>query len=152
MITIGIRAAPKAVTFAVYDSCSSAVINVEKISIPAAFHTPDALKYLRSNLLDVLHEYKVEWAGIRATEPNSQTINIDRVQIEGVIQEAFASSALTGYYIGHISSISARLGVPRTDFKRLISGELDSGIENWASMSTEAREATLCAKGAAKDV
>jgi Holliday junction resolvasome RuvABC endonuclease subunit len=68
VITIGIRAAPKVVTFAVYDSMSRTVINVEEIKIPAAFSLPDRLKYVRSNLLDVLREYKVEQAGIRETE------------------------------------------------------------------------------------
>jgi hypothetical protein len=42
MITIGIRAAPKAVTFAVYDTERAAVLNVEEIRIPAAFQTPEA--------------------------------------------------------------------------------------------------------------
>ena len=96
MITIGIRAAPKVVTFAVYDSTSRTVINVEEIKIPAAFSLPDRLKYVRSNLLDVLREYKVEQAGIRETEPAAQSSSIERVQIESVIQEAFASSELKG--------------------------------------------------------
>jgi hypothetical protein len=60
MITIGIRAAPSAVTFAVIDTDKNVVINVEKIRIPAAFETPDALKYIRSTLLDILREYGVE--------------------------------------------------------------------------------------------
>jgi hypothetical protein len=63
MITIGIRAAPKVVTFAVYDSENRALVNVEEIRIPAAFSTPDALKYLRSNLLDVLREVKNRQGG-----------------------------------------------------------------------------------------
>ena len=64
MITIGIRAAPKAVTFAIYDSASDAVQNVEEIKIPAAFSIPSSLKYVRSNILDVLREYNVEKAGV----------------------------------------------------------------------------------------
>ena len=58
-------------TFAIYDSEQNAVINVEEIRIPAAFPTPAALKYVRSNLLDVLREYEVERAGVRVTEPVS---------------------------------------------------------------------------------
>jgi hypothetical protein len=149
MVTIGIRAAPKAVTFAVYDTEEKKVINIEEIRIPAALTTPDALKYVRSNLLDVLREFKVEKAGIRATEPNSQNLSIDRIHVEGVIQEAFASSGLLGYYIGHISTISHRLGIPRTDFKPLVDGEKNFSIENWQGMSKEEREALLAAIGAA---
>ena len=56
MITIGIRATPRVITFAVYDSDANAVVNVEEIEIPAAFSKPEGLKFARSNLLDVLRE------------------------------------------------------------------------------------------------
>ena len=151
MITIGIRAAPKIVTYAIYDSSGPVVLNVEEIVVPKAFDTPDALKYVRSNLLDILRESRVEQAGIRATEPNAEHANIERIQIEGVILEAFASSDLKGYYIGHISSISARLGMDRNVFKPMVAGARDPGIENWSSMSNVEREAILCAKGAASN-
>jgi len=111
MYTIGIRAAPKAVTFAIYDSDDKKLINVENIKVPLAFTTPDALKYIRNNLLDILREYQVSRAGVRVTESNAQRLNIERIQIEGVIQEAFASSSLNYYYIGQISSISAKIGI-----------------------------------------
>ncbi len=147
MITIGIRVAPKAVTFAIYDSVESRIINVEEIKIPAAFETPAALKYVRSNLLDVLREYEVERAGIRVTEGTADP-NIARIQIEGVIQEAFASSDLTSYYVGQIASISRRIGIERVRFKPIADGENDLDIENWTAMSKEEREAILCAMGA----
>lgn len=148
MKTIGIRAAPKAITFAIFDTEQNSVLNVEEIKIPAAFPMPEALKYLRSNLLDVLREYAVQSAGVRVTEPNAQSMSIERIQIEGVIQEAFASSDLQYYYVGQISSISKRLGFERTRFKPLVAGEENPGIENWKQMSKEAREAILCAMGA----
>lgn len=148
MITIGIRAAPTVVTFAIYDSQRRTVVNVEEIKIPAAFSAPDALKYLRSNLLDVLREFKVAKAGVRASEPSAQSMSIERIQIEGVIQEAFASNELVAYYVGHISSISKRIGIPRNEFKPLVAGEQDYDIENWSEMSTMEREAVLCAIGA----
>lgn len=148
MNTIGIRAAPTAVTFVVYDSTSKSVLNIEDIRIPSAFAMPDALKYVRNNLLDILREYAIENAGIRTTESSAQTLNVARIQIEGVIQEAFASSALKAYYIGQISSISKKLGIERTDFKKFIDGSKDWAAENWTVLSKEQREAFLCAVGA----
>lgn len=142
--------APKAVTFVVYDSEDESVLNVEDIRIPIAFATPDALKYVRNNLLDVLREYEIERAGIRVTEPSAQTTSIDRIQLEGVIQEAFASSNLLDYYVGQISSISKKLGILRTDFKRYIEGELQWNVENWEAMNEKQREALLCAIGASR--
>jgi len=148
VITIGIRAAPSVVTFAVYDTECRRIVNVETIRIPAAFSRPDGLKYVRSNLLDILREFEVTNAGIRATEPSSQSFNIERIELEGVIQEAFASSNLAAYYVGHISSISARLGINRTQFRPYVEGTEEYDVENWSTLSREAREAVLCSIGA----
>ena len=148
MITIGIRVAPTFVVFAVFDTDTSEVQTIEEIMIPAAFDPPDALKYVRSNLLDILREFKVEKAGLRTTEPSAQSKNICRIQFEGVILEAFASSQLKAYYIGHISSISARIGIERDQFKPMIENRQTPNIGNWGAMTKEAREAVLCAKGA----
>lgn len=152
MITIGIRAHTKGLIFAVYDSTAGKVVNVEEIRIPAAFGVPDGLKYARNNLLDVLREYKVESAGIRLTESTSKTIRVERVAIEGVVQEAFASSELRGYYTGQIATIASRLGIDRVRFKPMVEdGENDLDIGNWQEMSKEEREAILCAMGAVSD-
>jgi hypothetical protein len=71
------------------------------------------------------------------------------LQIEGVIQEAFASSSLESYYCGQISSISSRLGIERTNFKKFVSGELNyEAVENWSDLDSIQREATLAALGA----
>lgn len=150
MITIGIRAAPKAVTFAVYDTEEARVLNIEEIKIPAAFRTPEALKYVRSNLLDVLREYGVQQAGIRVTEAAAQGLSLERVQMEGVIQEAFASSDLGAYYVGQIASISSRVGIDRARFKPLVAGEEAWEVDSWDKMTKEGREALLCAVGAAR--
>jgi hypothetical protein len=148
VITIGIRAAPSVVTFAVYDTEGRRIVNIETIKIPSAFSRPDGLKYVRSNLLDILREFEVDKAGIRATESSSQSFSIERIELEGVIQEAFASSNLAAYYVGHISSISARLGINRTQFRPYVEGTEEYDVENWATLSREAREAVLCAIGA----
>ncbi len=148
MITIGIRVSPSAVTFAIYNSDSDEFVSVDEICVPMAFDIPDSLKYVRSHLLDILREYRVQRAGIRATEPSAKRMSITRVEIEGVIKESFASSELESFYIGHASSIMSRLGLPRTDFRPLVDGDQDPSVDNWATMSKEAREAILCAKGA----
>ena len=148
MITIGIRAEPKGLTFAIYESDEPRVLNVEMIRIPAAFSIPEGLKYLRSNLLDVLREYAVVRAGVRITEPSAQGISIERVQVEGVVQEAFASSMVEGYYVGQISSIAAKLNIDRAELKPLISGERDHPVEGWGDLTPHQREAILCAQGA----
>lgn len=148
MITIGIRSAPKVVCFAVFDSDEGRIVNVESILVPAAFYTPDALKYIRSNILDVLREYNVEKAGIRVAEGSAQNTSTERIQIEGVVQEAFASSTLKGYYVGYMSNISSKLGIRTSKFKELVKGANDLEVEGWEKLSESSREAILCAMGA----
>ncbi len=120
MRSIGIRVEPSGVTFAIYDSENREIINIEKLIIPKALDVPEQLKFIRSNILDILREYGIERAGIRITEPNAQRMNIPRIQIEGVIQETFASSPVNSYFTGQISSISSKLGFNRSDFKKYI--------------------------------
>jgi len=149
MYTIGIRASPRAVTFAIVDSERSMVVNVEAIMIPSALSVPEALKYVRNTVLDVLLEYDVELGCLRIAEPTAQSQNLERVYIEGVIQEAFASSRLTRYLVGHIAGISARIGMDRADFKRYVDGEKDYAVvENWSALKKEEREAVLAGLGA----
>jgi len=149
MNTMGIRVKPGEVTFAIYDAEARVVLNVETIKIPRALQRPDALKYVRNNVLDIIREYAVARAGIRVTESNAQTTNIERIEIEGVIQEAFASSCLQSYYAGQISSISRRIGFARDQFKRYVSNEVQyEAIENWSDLDAEQREAVFAALGA----
>ena len=97
----------------------------------------------------MIREYEISEAGIRILEPTAQSISIERVQIEGVIQEAFASSNVRSYYVGQISSIASRVGVERNQFKPLVDGDASfEGFENWGDLSKTEREATLCAMGA----
>ncbi|NEH47443.1 hypothetical protein GR210_01365 [Rhizobium leguminosarum] len=148
MRTIGIRAAPRELTFAVCDNEPLSVLNVEPIRIPAALSIPESLKYVRSNLLDILREYGIEKAGIRTTEPQAKSPSYERIQIEGVVQEAFASSMLKAYYTGPINTIASKLKIKSGDFKLIIAGENRFDIENWDQMKDNEREAILTAMGA----
>ena len=148
-MTIGLRAAPRSVTFVVYDTEENTIINVDEIRAPAAFEVPDALKFLRNNLLDVLREYNIEQAGIRLTEPIAKSPSLDRIRVEAVMQEAFASSALRTYFAGPIASISARAGIESAQFKPLVEGTQQYALEGWGDLTQHQREAALCAVAAA---
>jgi len=149
MRTIGIRARPDDVTFVIYDVDDQAILNIETIKIPKALSDAESLKYVRTNILDILREYEIEKAGIRIIESNSQQKSIKRIQIEGVIQETFASSSLSKYFCGQISTITKLIGINRADFKKYINGVImfDS-VENWADLNDIQREACLAAIGA----
>lgn len=150
MNTIGFRVKPDAVIFAIYDSDGNRIINIESLKLPAALSVPERLKYVRSNMLDIIREYDVKRAAIRITESVARKVNVERVQIEGVIQEAFASSPLEKYCVAQIATLSPLLEIPRAEFKKYVEGEVDFGIvENWGGLKKEEREAVLAAVGAA---
>ncbi len=145
MNVIGLRASPTEIAFAIFDMQANEVVNIESIVIPRAFDAPDALKYIRGHILDILREYDIKKAGVRVTEPNSQRMNIQRIQLEGVILETFASSPLEEFFIGQISSIAGRLAIPRSSIKPMIESDEHPQIDGWASLKANHREALLCA-------
>jgi hypothetical protein len=124
---IGIRCTPKEVFFAICRSDNGALelITVDSIIVPAALTIPEKLKFIRNTLLDVIDLYKITNACIRITEASAQQLNVERVSIEAVIQELFASSTIEKYYVGQISNITSRLSIPRADFLKIISGEIE---------------------------
>ena len=147
-ISIGLRAAPTAVYFALYDSEKREIFNVERLRVPSAFEVPNALKFVRANILDVLLNYDVRKAGVRTIEPTAQTKDVTRIHIEGVIQEAFASSDLEGFFAGPIAVMASKLGIAPREFKPIRDGRNDFDIPDWDKFSPEEAEAVLAALGA----
>ncbi len=60
MRILGVRAAPKVTSFVVYCTNESALKCVDVIKIPSTLDTPEKLKYVRNNILDILNLYNVE--------------------------------------------------------------------------------------------
>lgn len=119
---------------------------MDKINTPKALNTPEQLKFLRNTLCDIINEFDITNACIRITEASSKNINIQRVYIEGVIQELFASSTILKYYIGQISNISSYLGIERTMFKPYAEGkEVFSDFKDWKDYCLEERESLMSA-------
>ena len=97
MRILGVRAAPKEVSFVVYCGIKSELLCVDIVRTPMTLDTPERLKYFRNNILDILREFSIEKAAIRVSEASSRNLDIDRLYIEAVIQEAFSSSNLSSY-------------------------------------------------------
>lgn len=152
MNILGIRVEPKKTTFVVIEANqeTSKVVNNEVIKVPAALDFPEKLKYIRNCVLDILREYAISIAGIRVTEGNSQNMDITRLQIEGVIQEAFSSSDVENYFSGRKKSISSRLKISTDEFDEIIKGRKSyEQLNNWDLLRNQSsREASLVAMGA----
>ena len=152
MNILGIRVEPKKTTFVVIEANQGVfkVVNNEVIKVPAALDFPEKLKYIRNCVLDILREYSINIAGIRVTEGNSQNMDITRLQIEGVIQEAFSSSDVEQYFTGRKTSISSRLSINTNDFDEIVKGKkVYELLDDWLLLrNPSSREAGLVAMGA----
>jgi len=152
MNILGIRVEPKKTTFVVIncDNEQCRILNSECIKVPAALDFPEKLKYIRNCVLDILREYAISVAAIRIAESNSQNLDVTRLHIEGVIQEAFSSSEIDRYFTGRKTSISARLGMKPKELDEIFKGQKEFNLlENWNSLTAStAREAALVAMGA----
>lgn len=148
MRILGVRAAPKVTSFVVYCSEESELKCVDVIKIPAILDTPEKLKYVRNNILDILNLYNVELAAIRVTEANSDNLSIERLYIEAVIQEAFSSSEINKYYTIRKSGMKSSLNLSENEYKEILRSQRSiKGIDN-SEFTTETNEAVLAALSA----
>lgn len=148
MRILGVRVAPTVSSFIVYCTNNKQLVCSDVINIPATLDTPEKLKYVRNNILDILRFYEVDIASIRVTEANSQNLNIDRLYIEAVIQEAFSSSEIKKYFTIRKGGIRAALDINELQYKAILaSNETIRGINN-SSFSSETNEAFLAALAA----
>lgn len=152
MNILGIRVSPKAIYFSIFDSNEKEFKNIEKIIVPQALIIPEKLKYIRNNILDLLREYHIEKAGIKITEGNAQSISIERLYLEGVIQETFASSQVVSYKTLMLSGIASRLNTNAKELKKYIEDKPNNvGIEmDISEFNKEEIEAMLVAVAVAQ--
>lgn len=151
MTALGIRAEPQQATFVIFNSEDNCIVNIEKLVIPAIFNLPERLKFARYSLIDIMREYQVSSAGIRVAEGNSQNQDADRLYLEAVFMESFASSNIQNYFVGRKSSIASRLGISIEAYDEITSGrDTFRKVKNWPSTkSAVTRDAILVSMVAA---
>jgi len=150
---IGLRAAPKRVWFSVVESSDTddqiSLLVSQSLAIPVALTPPEQLRFIRQTIADTIDEYGSTRAGIRLAEPIAQHMSLERLHIEGVLQELLASSPVQCYFYGAIAKMASLLGVEaRADVKQFIEGRAFRGIPGWAQMASEQRESILAAVAA----
>ncbi|WP_044141799.1 hypothetical protein [Bacillus pumilus] len=122
------------------------LIRTSSITIPASLEVPEQLAYIRTNLLALMKEFNVKFAGLRIVEGSANTQISYRKNIEGVIQELFANSEIKAYDLLLINKFARIFSKSTAEIKSVIEGELDfAGIskEEWKSHPKEIRESIL---------
>lgn len=125
-------------------------IDYSSIEIPQALNWPEALAYTRNTILDILNLYEIKQTVIRIAELDGASL--ERCYIEGVLQEAIASSPVEKFQTGQISTIASLLRIQRDNFKQFANNEIvydDIPDEiDWTRISKPEREAILTANSA----
>jgi hypothetical protein len=126
VIAIGMRVSPAEITFAVATVEEGAVQirALDTVTVPDALDLPDKLRFVRTTLLDVIEEYGATRAGLKLVEHTAQGRHELRMNLEGVVQELLASSAVDRYFAGRIDRLAYLLGdVTRPQVRRSVRGE-----------------------------
>lgn len=150
MITIGLRVSPKNIYFCIAerDLDEVNIIIIDKIVVPMALNIPDKLSYLRILVYTIVNQYEVDNAVIRRIEDNSKTVDLTRVNIEGVLQELISNCRIQKYETCKLAQLGRILEQEVKEIKSCIDGNDIFGIENWNTYKKEERESILCALAA----
>lgn len=138
--------------FEVNDDNQYNMLDLGKIKIPGKLVKPEYLAVVRCNIIDILTSYKIEAACIRLAESTATVTGtfLDRVNIEGVIQESISSSPVKNLLAGQISELAASMKIKRPDFRKYVDANIEfeyipDGYIWEKSFSKEERESILCA-------
>ena len=148
MRTIGMRASNKQIYCCVceVDETGISILNLEKIIIPQALRLPDRLGFIRNTLFSIFLEYNIESAWLRLAEmqSNNNIQYIERLNIEGVIQELISNCGIKYYGAGRKSTIASKLNEKVQDIGQYIEGkQVYNQIPIWDKLKKEEREAIL---------
>lgn len=161
MLSIGIKASVKLITYAIYDNKSKSILLTGEIymPLPKIMDEPQSYRFLRYSIIDIINNMTIEnenikIASIRAIEQISQNKNAKRIEIEGVIKESFASSCIDKYLVLNKKNILKKLDCNSVELEQLLKNNVCSDltsfikkeISNWDEVSNyDYREASLMA-------
>ncbi|WP_091014532.1 hypothetical protein [Paenibacillus amylolyticus] len=153
MNSIGIRVSPSEVNYCITEKTDGGVsiLGYDKIIIPKALDVPSQLAYVRTNLNSIFTEFEIVKAGIRVHEGNTKNISIERIYLEGVIQELLADCTVHKYFLGKLASIAKLIEQPLAKVKEYIEGD-DTliAIEGVTKSAKEVRESIVTAFAASE--
>ena len=151
MRSVGIRVTPSEVFYAIVEQGEDELVLLTAggVIVPQALELPDRLSLVRTTMLDIMAAYGVCRAGIRLTESIAPKTSMERVNLEGVVQELLSSSPVDRYFAGRIATIAAYLGESeRGRVKEYFEGAEFMNLDSWSSYSRERRESIVVAVAA----
>jgi hypothetical protein len=147
----GITVSPKFIYIAVAQKSKTGIeiIDVEQLRIPGILSTPDKLHFIRTYILDLLHIHQVDAIGIRIADRQAPNISMERIEIEGTVQELTTDINLKKVCIAPLRELGEELNI-NEHLNDYISGKKDFfEIKHWyITNNSDAREAVIAVAAA----
>lgn len=145
---IAIRVSPSEIFYAIgetLDHDQEYEYSLDRIVVPQMLELPKRLSYIRNVLESIITQQQITHAGIRLSETNSKTTNLDRIYIEAVIQEFFSSSSIEKYKTMRLANIGSNFSVKSSEVKSWIENKSIPKVEfeDWGTLKRENREVLL---------
>ncbi|WP_018923875.1 hypothetical protein [Salsuginibacillus kocurii] len=157
MIAMGIRVAPKEITYSILEITGEEIseinYNTNTLKIPLALNddTPRQLSFIRTSFLSIISENNVSVAGLRTAETVANP-DVFRMNVEGVIQELLSNSWIESYFTGKLNSIASKLNKPVQEITDCKNGEDIFDVQDWSKINSNKRESFLVGLAAYKKV
>ena len=150
MKTIGLRVTPKIIYFCVIEIVNDEanICIADKIIVPVALDVPDKLSFIRTLFYTIINQYEVDNAVIRRIEDNAQKIDVNRANLEGVLQELISNCRIKKYKTCKLSQLSVLLKCRTKEIKECVYGDKIFNITDWDEYKKEEKESILCALAA----
>lgn len=157
MNVIGIRPSPSIIYFTIVEEINKEISHSspQELIVPrAALSGPNLLQFIRTNVLDILNAYDVSAACVKEADYHPKASgNPQRFRIEGVIQEAVASSCAQHYISGDVNVLAPYLRLSIGEFREIKNGDkILNGLvdSDWDSYNSKQIESILAAYTAFK--
>jgi hypothetical protein len=150
MVSLGIRVKAKEIFFAVINVIDGEIHlkTIERVIVPQALEMPDRLSYIRTTFETIISEYGICNAGIRISE-NVQSVKnstIERMYLEGVLQELLSNCTVEKYFAGRKNTIARLLKLEQKELSNFIDNDDQFfTFTEWTTYKSEVREAILSA-------
>lgn len=123
MGSIGIRAKPEEIIFAIY---KDEQVFLDSILLPIFLKNEEKLSYLRNSLNDIFNEFEIKNGSLKVMEGNIKIINsgvFRRIENETIIKEILYSSGIENYKMLKNSNLSSFLSEDKSIVTELIKGK-----------------------------
>lgn len=122
MGSIGIRAKPEEIIFAIYKNDD---VFIDSILLPDFLKNEEKLSYLRNALNDIFNEFQIKNGALKVMEGNIRSVNngvFRRIENETIIKEILYSSGIENYKMLKNSNFSSLLSEEKSIVTELIKG------------------------------